>query len=67
MVVAAWCGQGKPTSVQEYFAPFVNEMKPILINKLQINNTLVTVKIYCFVCDTPARSFAKGTVGYMHI
>lgn len=60
MTIAIWCGDGKPTVLNDFLGPFVNELNEILRNKVCINNYQITVAIRCFICDTPARSFIKG-------
>lgn len=58
--IAIWCGDTKPNDLNEYLKRFVEEMNHLLENGISINNHLITVRIRCFVCDTPARAFLKG-------
>lgn len=51
---------GKPKDVNWYMGPFVKELKPILENGLIINEKKISIKIRCWICDTPARCFLKG-------
>lgn len=60
MIIAIWCGNGKPTVLNDFLDPFVNELNEILQNSIFINNYQITVLIRCFICDTPARSYIKG-------
>lgn len=60
MVIAIWCGTGKPTVLNDYLNPFVNELNEILQNRIFINNYQIKVSFRCFICDTPARAFIKG-------
>lgn len=60
IVIAIWCGNGKPTVLNDFLDPFVNELSDILQNQIVINNYRITVSIRCFICDTPARSYIKG-------
>lgn len=60
MVIAIWCGNGKPTVLNEYLNPFVNELNEILLNSIFINDFQINVAVRCFICDTPARAFIKG-------
>lgn len=60
MIVAIWCGNSKPTILNDYLGPFVNELNEILQNSIFINGFKITVKVRCFICDTPARSYIKG-------
>ncbi|CAH0550972.1 unnamed protein product [Brassicogethes aeneus] len=63
MVVAIYCGESKPP-LQEFLPEFVTELNEILETGIQVSQIRVKVKIRYFVCDTPARSFIKGTVGF---
>lgn len=60
MVISVWCGEGKPTDLNEYLGPFVNELNVILNNGVRINGKHITVFCRCFICDSPARAFIKG-------
>lgn len=59
-VVSIWYGMSKPSSVEEFLYLFIQEMKHLIQNGLNINSHLVTIRIRCFICDTPARAFLKG-------
>lgn len=61
MVIAIWSGLSKPNDVNEYLRRFVNELNEILEHGISINNKQIVVSLRCFVCDTPARSFLKGS------
>lgn len=60
MVISVWCGPGKPTDLNEYLGPFVNELKEALMNGIRVNMHIITVICHCFICDSPARAFIKG-------
>lgn len=60
MVIAIWCGHGKPTELNEFLGPFVDELSDILENHIHINFHRITVFARCFICDTPARAYIKG-------
>lgn len=64
MIIAIWCSEelSKPNNLNEYFGKFVNELNHLIANPVQINGYKVTVKIRCFICDTPARAMIKGTI-----
>lgn len=62
MVVGIYCGSSKITDLDTYFSPFVDELGTILANGLYINSNKITVKVRCFICDSPARAFVKGKV-----
>lgn len=59
MVAAIYYGENKPP-LKEYLNEFVKELKEMLLHGVIVNNQKVTVRVNCFVCDTPARSFIKG-------
>lgn len=60
MVISVWCGEGKPTEVNEFLSPFVNELNELLRYGVRINEYTITVFCLCFICDSPARAFIKG-------
>lgn len=60
IVVSIWCGNKKPNNLNQYLRPFVDEMKYLLQNGIEINNYDVKFLIRCIICDSPARSFLKG-------
>lgn len=61
MRIGIFFGKSKPLYVAEYLSPFVDELIPILRNGLMVNNHLIKIIIRCFICDSPARAFIKGT------
>lgn len=60
MVIGIYCGKHKPVDLTEFLSPFVEEMKTVLENGIDINQHNISVKIRCFICDSPARAFIKG-------
>lgn len=66
MVISVWCGDGKPDNVNDYLEPFVRELGELLRLGININNHLITIRVRCFICDSPARAFIKGTVNFNH-
>ena len=64
VVVALFCGQGKPNSVDEYLYDFIEELISLLADGIVINNVHYAVTIFSFICDAPARSWLKGIVGH---
>lgn len=68
MVIGIYFGNSKPLSVNDYLKPFVDELIPLLSNGCIINDKVVTLRIRCFICDSPARAFVKGMfVGYLYL
>lgn len=61
-IVAIWCGEAKPSSVNSFFSSFVAEYQNLFTDGININGHLIRIKIRCFICDTPARSFVKGSL-----
>lgn len=61
IVIAIWCGHTKPSPLNDYLDPFVDEINEILQNHIIINGYGLTVRIRCFICDTPARAYIKGS------
>lgn len=60
MAITIFFGKSKPEKIEEYLAPFVNEIEPILKNGLIVNGHTLSIKIRAIICDTPARSFIKS-------
>lgn len=61
ITIAIYCGQGKPP-LEPFLKDFVAELNKIVLNGLNINgNLLLTVRIKCFICDTPARNYILGS------
>lgn len=59
IVVGIWCGTSKPI-LSEYMKPFVDEMKYLLPNGLDMNGFNVKIEFGMCNCDSPARSLIKG-------
>lgn len=60
IVVAIWCGDGKPKDLNEFLNPFVDEMNEILNFGIIINGYRIHIESIKFLADSPARSFLKG-------
>lgn len=60
LVVGIYAGCSKPPSPNEYLTEFCNELNDVVENGVFLNGHTISVKIRCFVCDTPARAFIKG-------
>lgn len=66
-IIAVYCGQSKPNSVDEYLKDFIQEYKILCNSGLVIDSKLYAVSIVGFICDAPARAFVKvikGHTGY---
>nr|CAI5843559.1 unnamed protein product [Callosobruchus analis] len=62
LVAAIFYGTTKPP-LESFFQNFVQELNEIIRTGIKVNGKYLPVKIKCFVCDTQARSFIKGTPG----
>uniref|UniRef100_A0A182XQ09 Transposase domain-containing protein n=1 Tax=Anopheles quadriannulatus TaxID=34691 RepID=A0A182XQ09_ANOQN len=60
MTVGIFCGQSKPTNVQDYLRKLVDELKDILINGILINSAQIKINLRAIIADAPARAFIKG-------
>lgn len=62
LVIGIYFGKGKPKKLNEFLEDFVNDMKKLLEDGLQIqpSNKNIKIKIRCFICDSPARAYIKG-------
>lgn len=60
MIIGIFCGKSKTSDVESFLTPFVDEINEILRNGIWINSQKVTIRIRCFVCDSPARAYVKG-------
>lgn len=58
--IGIFIGQSKPADVNEFLTPFVDEIIPFLDNGVVLNDHTITIKLRCFICDSPARAFVKG-------
>lgn len=66
LVIAIFFGSTKP-GLELFLRPFVNELLKLLQDGLLIQRQIVTIKIRCFICDTPARCFIKGECNIKYI
>ncbi|ODM88758.1 hypothetical protein Ocin01_17924, partial [Orchesella cincta] len=63
-VIGAFCGRKKPTSVNDFLAPFVNEFNEL---KASLSKNNINLFIHSIVCDAPAKAYIKcikGHTGY---
>lgn len=65
-VVAVFCGDAKPNSIQEYLSDFLSELTNLQQDGIHFNDEigLLRVTVHAFVCDAPARAFVKCTKSY---
>ncbi|KAL2083702.1 hypothetical protein ACEWY4_021475 [Coilia grayii] len=62
-VIGMFCGKTKPLDLDEFLYDFVEEVAK-LENGFEVAGKTFTLKIDCFICDSPARSFLKNTKGH---
>lgn len=60
MAIGVFFGESKPKNLTYYFRPFVDEIHKFIKNGLEINGFKLSIKIRCFIADSPARAFIKG-------
>ena len=61
-IVVLYAGRKKPNCFSELLQPFVDEMKLIQQNGIEISTGVTCrVKIHSFICDAPARADVKRT------
>lgn len=50
----------KPQSMEAYLRQFVDELLDCIKNGVDVNGKHVSIKIFCFTCDSPARAMIKS-------
>ena len=60
LMVGNFLGESKPASLKEYLEPIVNELNELMETGIVIANKLITVRVWAFIADSPARAFIKG-------
>ncbi|XP_046407485.1 uncharacterized protein LOC124172123 [Ischnura elegans] len=60
---AIYHGSEKPQSCDEYLFEFVEEMKALKKSGLFLNSKRFEVALDAYICDAPAKSFIRQTVG----
>lgn len=62
--VGIYYGHSKPASADAFLHDFIIEINDLQENGMIISVRHFEVRLKCFICDTPARAFLKGTVGH---
>lgn len=57
-------GRSKPKCANEFLEEFVSELNELVGDGFAFNSKLYSVKVRCFVMDTPARAYILGTKGH---
>lgn len=62
LMMGFYMGSGEPSCVNEYLGPFVDELEELIRDGALVSkaNTLMSVRIRLFCCDTKARIFVTG-------
>ncbi|XP_040062561.1 uncharacterized protein LOC120835954 [Ixodes scapularis] len=63
-VVGLFCGASKPSSVDEYLHPFVQELECMLQSGLDSQGMHYSITVRAVLCDAPAKAFVKCTKGH---
>ncbi|KAG0425201.1 hypothetical protein HPB47_027604, partial [Ixodes persulcatus] len=63
-IVSLFCGKGKPPCLESYLGPFLEEVQALTKDGLFFKGTNVPVTLSAMICDAPARSFVKRTIGH---
>lgn len=60
MAIGIWSGNQKPSDLNEYLEPLVDDINAVARDGIIINGYRLDIEIRSFLCDSPARSFLKG-------
>lgn len=60
-IIGIYCGAAKPKCPNLFLKMFVEEMNDLILNGIEIRNCIINVKLLCFICDAPAKSFITCT------
>jgi len=63
-IVGAYFGSKKPSNVQEYLYPFIEELNQLLEHGLAIDDKIININMKGIIADAPARAFIKQIKGH---
>lgn len=63
-LVSSFCGPGKPEDVHRFLQPVIDDILRLEREGFLFNGRRFEVRLERAVCDTPARSFCKVTIGH---
>jgi hypothetical protein len=63
-VVSLFIGKGKPTNLEDYLKPILEELIALQTEGLQFEDFCYSIEVSSFVCDAPARRFLKVITGH---
>ncbi|XP_011872832.1 PREDICTED: uncharacterized protein LOC105564782 [Vollenhovia emeryi] len=65
-IISVYFGiESKPSTLEQFLEKFVEEMEQLFTNGFTFNGHVYDVSIRNFICDAPARSFLKCTIGHI--
>lgn len=66
-VIGAYTGYADPSSINDFLAEFVDEVRDLLENGIEVTPQLIwkPMKIRAYICDAPARAFLTGTFSHL--
>ncbi|XP_051174833.1 uncharacterized protein LOC127290371 [Leptopilina boulardi] len=63
-MVAIYFGESKPEDEDLYMERLIEELNEVIETGIDTDGEHFVVSLKCFICDTPALSFLKCTVGH---
>lgn len=63
-IVGAYFGAKKPSSVEEYLHPFVEELNYLIAHGMAVGDISLSIKVKGIIADAPARVFIKQIKGH---
>lgn len=64
-IISVYFGaESKLSTLQQFLEEFIREMEKLSVNGFEFNGHVYDVSIRNFICDAPARSFVKCTIGH---
>lgn len=63
-MVALFCGNGKPDSLESFLDNFIKELNFLIINNIEYNGNIFKIEIRSFICDAPARAMLNLIMGH---
>lgn len=64
MVIAIFCGHGKPSPLSIYLEKFIEEYLALSQTGIKIFDATYKINIDAFLCDAPARAYLKQIKGH---
>uniref|UniRef100_A0A182KDN0 Uncharacterized protein n=1 Tax=Anopheles christyi TaxID=43041 RepID=A0A182KDN0_9DIPT len=60
MVLGVFCGATKPSCLEGFLRPLVDDINCILVHGIDINGIIIDFRLKAILADTPALVFIKG-------